>query len=508
MKALKLISPLVALLLITVFFAGCATITVAANATTNSTLNSTAATNATTNSTLNGNLTTGSSTPSVSRSANVNSSANSTQKAVTVGAGTNATNITLIVDNSTPAVNQLVNFTATLTSNGTPLANESVTIYHLFDGVRYNDTTNATGQIILTTSWTTPGLRTYNATFTGFVVYGASTSTAVTVNVGAMQIASKITLKISNPTPASGQVFLLNGALTSNGSGISNATVNLQWSPDNTSWSSASAPTATGNGTNLPIGNYSFSGSVSAQGLYYFRSVYAGNVTYSGSVSSIQHINCTGPQATTLYISISNSTPSVNQPLLFHGQLYATATKTPLSGEPVWLQASTDQKTWELGSASAATTVNGSCDFTGAIGSAGTYYFRLYHNATDDYLASYSSIIKVTVTSSSTKLATQLSITATPASPGAGQAIIISGILQTKESIPVPVTGGDVSLYWSSASSGTYYLASSSPSVTNAHGVYAFSGSLPSGTYYFKATYSGTSKYVAASSPVITIVVS
>jgi hypothetical protein len=78
--------------------------------------------------------------------------------------------------------------------------------------------------------------------------------------------------------------------------------------------------------------------------------------------------------------------------------------------------------------------------------------------------------------------------------------VVISGVLRTKESIPVPVAGGNVYLYWSSTSSGTYYLASSSPSVTNANGVYAFSGSLPSGTYYFQVTYSGTSHYLAASS--------
>ncbi|MFZ0926693.1 MAG: carboxypeptidase-like regulatory domain-containing protein [Halobacteriota archaeon] len=611
MKAVKLISPLVALLLITVFFAGCATITLATSATTNGTLNSAVATNAT-NSTLNGNATTGSATPSASPSANATSSASSTQKVTTVGAATTET--TLSVTNSAPAVGQSVTFTATLISGATPISGP-VTIYHYLNGIRYNDTTKYT-TFNFPESFGSNGTRSYYATFAGNSTYLTSTSRVVTINVGATQNSTQITASVdkptvnttepfnitgnltnssgagipyqtihldrwngaayvstgvtnttdaggnftltysestagtykyeasftgfasysaSNSTPitvtvrnrigtqlsisssavsgkvASGQRFTLYGTLTNGtGGGIPNAPVNLQYSLDTKTWSSASSqPTTTGNGTNGSTnGYYLFYGSVTGQGLYYFRSVYAGNVTYLGSVSSTITINCTGAQSTVLYISVSNTTPTVNQPLLFYGQLYTTATKTPLSGEPVWLQASTDQKTWELGSALAANTVNGGCSFAGAIGSTGTYYFRLYHNATSDYLASYSSVVKVTVTSSSAKLATQLSITATPSSPGVGQSVIISGTLKTKESIPVPVAGGDVYLYWSSASGGTYYLASSSPSVTTANGVYAFSGSLPSGTYYFKTTYSGTSKYVAASSTPLKITVS
>ncbi|MGA3199372.1 MAG: Ig-like domain repeat protein [Halobacteriota archaeon] len=604
MKAVKLISPLVALLLITVFFAGCATITLATSATTNSTLNSAVATNAT-NSMLNGNATTGSATPSASPSANATTLASSTQKATTVGAGTTET--TLSVNNSTPAVGQSVTFTATLISGTTPISG-LVTIYHYLNGVRYNDITNPT-TFTFAQSWTSPGTRSYYATFAGNSSYLTSTSRVVTVNVGATQNRTQITASVNTPTVtttepfnitgnltnssgagipyqtiqldrwngaayvstgvtnttdvngsftltysesavgtykyeasfagfasysasnsasitvtvgnrassqlllgvtppsgkvASGQQFTLYGALTSGGTGIRNAPVNLQYSLDQKTWSPASAPTTTANNT---TGAYAFYGSVAGKGLYYFRSVYGGNVTYLGSTSSITTINCTGPQATTLYISVSNTTPTVNQPLLFQGWLQTTTTKTPLSGEPVWLQASTDQKTWELGSALAANTHNGSCSFAGAIGSTGTYYFRLYHNATDDYLASYSSIVKITVTSSSAKLGTQLSIGASPANPAAGQAVIISGILKSTESIPVPVAGGNVYLYWSSAPGGTYYLASSSPSITTANGVYAFSGSLPSGTYYFKATFSGTSHYLAASSAPLKIAV-
>jgi hypothetical protein len=434
----------------------------------------------------------------------------STSRVVTinVGATQTTTQIAASVDKTTVKTTEPFTITATLNdSSNKGIPHQTIRLDQLsggayvFTGV--SNTTDANGTCNLTYSQSATGTYKYEASFSGFASYGASNSAPITVNV-TNRASSQLLLGVFPASTsgkfASGQPFFLNGSLTSGGTGIPNAPVNLQYSLDQKTWSTASAPTTTGNGTPFANGSYTFSGSVAGKGLYYFRSVYGGNVTYLGSTSSITTINCTGPQATTLYISVSNTTPTVNQPLLFQGWLQTTTTKTPLSGEPVWLQASTDQKTWELGSALASKTVNGSCAFAGAIGSPGTYYFRLYHNATDDYLASYSSIIKVTVTSTSAKLATQLSITASPHNPSAGQSVVISGVLRTKESIPVPVAGGNVYLYWSSTSSGTYYLASSSPSVTNANGVYAFSGSLPSGTYYFQVTYSGTSHYLAASS--------
>jgi hypothetical protein len=522
MKALKLISPLVALLLITVFFAGCATITVATNATTNSTLNSTVATNATTNGTLNGNATTASPTPSVSPSARVNSSANSTQKAATVGQGTNTTtNITASAAPSTVVTTEpfYINGTLTNSSSGAGIAYQTIGLYRS-TGAAYvstgvTTTTDANGSYTFTYSESTVGVYNYTANFAGFASYDANTSAPVTVNV-ANRMASKISISV---TPASGNVvagqqFEIYGSLTNGTGGIPDARVDLLYSMNLKNWSSASAPTKTGNGSSSGV--YGFSGSVPAKGVYYFYVAYGGNVTYLGSNSHPLILTCTGPtsrQATTLYISVSNSTPIVNQQFFFLGWLQtATTAKTPLSAEPVWLQASMDQKTWVLGSSLAAQTVNGACAFNGNIGSAGTYYFRLYHPTTNSYLASYSNIITVKVKSPPATQATQLSIAANPATGlVAGQSVKLYGTLLTTGSL-VPVAGGNVSLYWSATNApGSYSLASSSYSVTNANGLYAFSGSLPSGTFYFKATYyapPGSSKYLRSSSPVLTVKVS
>jgi hypothetical protein len=88
----------------------------------------------------------------------------------------------------TPTVKQSVTFTATLKSGSTALSSKSVAIYHYLNGVRYNDTTQATntkGQITLTTSWASAGKRTYYATFAGDSSYQASTSSVLTVTVKA-----------------------------------------------------------------------------------------------------------------------------------------------------------------------------------------------------------------------------------------------------------------------------------------------------------------------------------
>jgi len=92
------------------------------------------------------------------------------------------TSVTLTASNTTPAVNQSVTFKATLTpAGGTPIP-EPVTIYHYLNGVRYNDIT-AYSTLTFATKFTTPGVRTYYASFAGTSTYAASTSAVVTISV-------------------------------------------------------------------------------------------------------------------------------------------------------------------------------------------------------------------------------------------------------------------------------------------------------------------------------------
>ena len=106
--------------------------------------------------------------------------------AILKSSGPQTTQLSLTATDTTPAVNQQVTFTATLTSGTTTLSSKPVTIYHYTNGVRYNDTTtntDASGKITITTTWTYVAQRTYYAAFIGDSSYQASTSDVVTVNV-------------------------------------------------------------------------------------------------------------------------------------------------------------------------------------------------------------------------------------------------------------------------------------------------------------------------------------
>ena len=106
--------------------------------------------------------------------------------AILKSSGPQTTQLSLTATDTTPAVNQQVTFTATLTSGTTTLSSKPVTIYHYTNGVRYNDTTtntDASGKITITTTWDYAAQRTYYAAFTGDSSYQASTSDVVTVNV-------------------------------------------------------------------------------------------------------------------------------------------------------------------------------------------------------------------------------------------------------------------------------------------------------------------------------------
>ena len=102
------------------------------------------------------------------------------------------TQVALTTSNATPAVDQPVTLTATLsrldppTNQWLPVTGKPIQIWHTLDGVRYNDTTKTTdanGQITYTASWTTPDYPTYYASFPGDSSHIASTSGPVTITV-------------------------------------------------------------------------------------------------------------------------------------------------------------------------------------------------------------------------------------------------------------------------------------------------------------------------------------
>jgi peroxiredoxin len=192
------------------------------------------------------------------------------------------TQVSLTASNSTPTVGQSVTFTATL-ENGTKALSKPVTIYHYLNDVRYSDitkTTNTTGQITLSTSWTSPGTRTYYAVFFGDGSYQSSTSSAVTVNVGATQI----TLIASNTTPAVNQSVTFTATLKSGTTPLSGKNVTIYHYLNDVRYNDTTKTTDKN-------GQISLTTSWSTAGERYYYATFAGNSSYQASTSAVVKIS-------------------------------------------------------------------------------------------------------------------------------------------------------------------------------------------------------------------------
>ena len=315
---------------------------------------------------------------------------NATSNTVTVNVTKAATTLTLTASNSTPVVNQPVTFNATLSNGTTPLSGKNVTIYHLLNGIRYNDTTNVTvgGQITLTTSWSPAGTRSYYATFAGDSSYQNSTSSVVTVNVTTVT-KTPTALTVSAPSTASvNQNFTANGTLSASALGIGNATITLQRSTNNAAWTNV-----TTNVTNA-TGGYQFSNNESAAATYYYRTTYAGNATYTNATSNTVSVNVTTAtkMPTTLTLTASNYTPAVSQSVTLTATLSSNG--TPLSGENVTIYHTLNGIRYND---TTNVTVGGQITLTTSWSPAGTRSYYATFAGDSSYQNSTSTVLTITV---------------------------------------------------------------------------------------------------------------
>ena len=308
--------------------------------------------------------------------------------------GQQITALTLATSNPTPAVNEPVTFNVTLKSGSTALSSEPITIYHYLNGVRYNDTaktTNATGQITLTTSWASAGKRTYFASFAGDSEYAAS-SDSVTVNVGE----TSTTITASNTTPAVNQPVTFTVTLESGTTGLSEP-VHL--------WCTVNGVRIERGTFDTVNGVYQFTGPFSTKGEIIYHAEFAGDSEYPAS-SGIVTVNVGETSAT---ITASNTTPAVNQPVTFTVTL--TSGGTLLSGENVTIYHYLNGIRYN--DTISATNANGQITLTTSWTTAGqrTYYATFAGDSS--YLTSTSPVVTITVT----KMPTALALTASNTTP-------------------------------------------------------------------------------------------
>jgi outer membrane protein assembly factor BamB len=142
--------------------------------------------------------------------------------------------------------------------------------------------------------------------------------------------------------------------------------------------------------TGAKVWNYTTGGSV------YSSPAVANGVVYVGSQD--HNLYALGTTPTTLTATASATSVAVNQKFTVSGTLKTTnAPVTPVTGQPVYLEASYNAVTWFRISANKNTSSTGAYLFTGYISQSGTYYLRAHFDGTTTYGASMSTPTTVTV---------------------------------------------------------------------------------------------------------------
>jgi 5-hydroxyisourate hydrolase-like protein (transthyretin family) len=399
--------------------------------------------------------------------------------------------ITITSNNTTPAVNQSFTLSGTLTSNGTAVPGETITLERVNSSGTWvqigTATTTANGTYSLTYS-DSQGVHTYYAIFAGDTTYGPS-NVGCSVSVGTIT-PSTITITTNNTTPAVNQSFTLSGILTVGTAPLSGETITLDRVDPSGTWTQVNTTTTATNGT------YSFTRSESSQGTYSYYAVFAGDTAYGPSNAGVASILIRNLTPSTITITTNNTTPAVNQQVTFNATL--SSGTTPLSGENVtiyhYLNGVRSNDTTNTTNATGQITVTTSFGSPGAR----TYYASFAGDSS--YQAATSSVLAVNVTNV-TKMATALTIAA-PASALTKQNFTVNGTLNTTDG--TPVAGATIKLQKNM--SGAWTDVTGKTNTTTSTGAYSISTSEPTAyTDQYRTTYAGNATYTNATSSSVSV---
>jgi outer membrane protein assembly factor BamB len=203
------------------------------------------------------------------------------------------------------------------------------------------------------------------------------------------------TLTATAPSTASvNQNFTINGTLSGSTFALAGATLTLQRSTDNVTFTNVSM-----NVTNT-TGGYAFSKNESAAGTYYYRAAYAGNDTYTNATSNVVKVSVIAPATTgnlllnTHLVSTTTGSPrKMVTTYTFSGQLMTTSW-TPVANAAITLQSSADKVHWSAFASPVKTNAQGAYTFKGTL-KPGSYYFRTFFAGTSSTGPTASRIIKV-----------------------------------------------------------------------------------------------------------------
>lgn len=482
MNTYKLLSPIVAFLLITVLFAGCAVAQTVENSVPNGVLTG---------------ITT--SPPSTGVNPADHASPSGSRTPYLVG-GTSPTTLSATVNPSDVAPNGDFTITGQLNdSTGAGIANQVVRLDR-WDGsvgqfvpTGLTATTDGSGRYTFTYSESAAGWYYYSPFYAGDTTYAAASARYVSVVVNA----TVLTATPSATEVFIGQSFSVSGKLTvkSGGTALQGQTVILErW--NGTAWRSTGQSTTTDQAGGYTL---SYSGPV---GSSRYIAYYPGDADHASSSSSEFTVNVAdNRQLTQLSITVSNSAPAVNQNIDFTGILQTTgASPQRLANSRVDLHFSPDNKAWQFVS-NTTTNANGEYGFTGSVGVSGTCYFRAYYAGTSQLHETFSPVIKVVIA----RQLTQVSLSVNNANPTVGQSIRYTGTVLTKETSPLRIPNAKVDLHISKDNANWQLIYTTT---ANSLGEYGFEGGIgASGTYYLRAYYPGATQYREAFSPTVKVTV-
>jgi 5-hydroxyisourate hydrolase-like protein (transthyretin family) len=408
-----------------------------------------------------------------------------TSNVVNVAVTPIATSLNATANVSTTEINTPFTINGTLSENpsGAPIAGQNITLQvstntfaTTLQGVENggtwtnvtNTTTNSSGFYQFSLSEPVAGHYWYRTAYDGNVIESNAISVNVGVQVGtqtSLTAAANVTSTVVN-TP-----FTISGKLSNatSGNGIYNQTITLQQNESGT-WTTV-ANTATD--TN---GNYSFSPSEPAPGIYQFQTTYAGNGEFSNATSAVVNVNVSTTQ---LSIAVAPNTTEINTNFTINGTL-SNATSVGIPNATIQLQSSTDNATFTNVTTS-VTNASGFYTFNQSEPTLNIYYFRTTYAGNATLGSATSTVVSVLVNTVGT---TQLTANATPGIVPVNVNFTISGTLN--DTSGTPITGAAITLenYTNSTVIAT--------TTTDSNGNYSFSHNEPTlGTYGYKTAYAG-----------------
>ena len=337
-----------------------------------------------------------------------------------------------------------------LATNNTPAANQSYTLYgFLQDGVSgvplvgqpivltvegpsgqiaanaYTNT-DANGAYSFTTSESAPGTYVCTVTFYGSSTYFIS-STMCNVIIG-NSIPTKLSLNISDSTPAVNQSFSISGYLTDiNGTPLSGRVIFVVARLPSGEWVSRGGTITDSNGYYfLPLMSKQIPGE-QIPGQYRYEVSFAGDGAYAQAVSEVE-VAVGGPlQATNISINSTVAHPSVGEPFTLSGTL-TDATGKPLAGEEIDLYRNVAGQQLQEGNIfqERYTDQNGYYFFVLNESTSGTYKYTA--KFLGDETHAYSPVASVTL-SVGTLTPSTITITSNNTTPAVNQSFTLSGTL-------------------------------------------------------------------------------